>query len=87
MKLLLPDAGYSLVEIIAKYLYLLHINFVMSFHLAIPKSRSELKLEFHHCLLSLNSDFLAMTIKGSQVNLWQQNIKWLTCTPSIWAIE
>ncbi|XP_014810909.1 PREDICTED: uncharacterized protein LOC106895804 isoform X2 [Calidris pugnax] len=39
----------------------------MPSHLATPKSGSELKLSFHHCLLSPNWDFLAMTIKGNQV--------------------
>lgn len=55
-------------------MYLLNTNSVMPLHLVIPKSRSELKLDFHHGLLSPNSDFLAMSIKESQVCLWQQNV-------------
>lgn len=37
-----------------KYLYLLHVHFVMSLHRAIPKSTSELQLGFPPCLLSPN---------------------------------
>lgn len=76
VKVQLPDADYSLAKITAEEsICTCDLLILLCFCISIPVSRSELKLDFCCGLLSPNSDFLAMTIKGSQVHLWQQNIK------------